>query len=188
MQIIKICSTPNYWHLIFKASFFYFLNQFKPDQKWLYPFQWLKFSLSHVRWLFLFNSSERGLVAEVDPGFQVRGGALKKIAPSGGRRENVGGISCEKSRFYAKKSYCFQLRREARTYLGYFVWKITILCQKIIFFPILGGARAGCAPPPSIRPCFHTLIWKTGGSSTSDNFMSFHEWSAVERSGTSGKT
>jgi hypothetical protein len=25
--------------------------------------------------------------------------------------------------------------------LGYFVWKITILRQKIIFFPILGGAR-----------------------------------------------
>ena len=40
-----------------------------------------------------------------DPGFQVRGGALKKIAPSGGRRENFWGISCEKSRFYAKKSY-----------------------------------------------------------------------------------
>jgi hypothetical protein len=31
-----------------------------------------------------------------DPGFQVRGGALKKIAPSGGRRENFWGISCEK--------------------------------------------------------------------------------------------
>ena len=76
-----------------------------------------------------------------DPGFQVRGGggwgALKKMAPSGGRREtfwgiscgkntilrqkkhilsNCGGrrekcwgISCEKSRFYAKKSYFFQL-------------------------------------------------------------------------------
>jgi hypothetical protein len=57
-----------------------------------------------------------------DPGFQVRGGALKKIAPSGGRRENFWGISCEKSRFYAKK---------------------------IIFFLILGGARAGCAPPES---------------------------------------
>jgi hypothetical protein len=28
------------------------------------------------------------------------GGALKKIAPSGGRRENFWGISCEKSRFY----------------------------------------------------------------------------------------
>ena len=36
-----------------------------------------------------------------DPGFQVRGGALKKIAPSRGRRENFWGISCEKSRFYA---------------------------------------------------------------------------------------
>ena len=36
------------------------------------------------------------------------GGALKKIAPSGGRRENCWVISCEKSRFYAKKSYFFQ--------------------------------------------------------------------------------
>jgi hypothetical protein len=43
-----------------------------------------------------------------DPGFQVRGGALKTIAPSGGRRENCWGISCEKSRFYVKKSYFFQ--------------------------------------------------------------------------------
>ena len=43
-----------------------------------------------------------------DPGIQVRGGALKKIAPSGGRRENFWDISCEKSRFYAKKSYFFQ--------------------------------------------------------------------------------
>ena len=56
-----------------------------------------------------------------DPGFQVRGGALKKIAPSGGRCEKFGGISCEKSRFYDKKSYFFQLRREARNFLGYFV-------------------------------------------------------------------
>jgi hypothetical protein len=45
---------------------------------------------------------------EADPGFQVRGGALKKIAPSRGRREIFGGISCEKSRFYAKKSYFFR--------------------------------------------------------------------------------
>ena len=43
-----------------------------------------------------------------DPGFQVRGAHLKKIAPSGGRRENFWGISCENSRFYAKKSYFFQ--------------------------------------------------------------------------------
>ena len=48
--------------------------------------------------------------AGVDPGFQVGGGggALKKIAPSGGRREHFWGISCEKSRFYAKKLHFFQ--------------------------------------------------------------------------------
>jgi hypothetical protein len=56
-----------------------------------------------------------------DPGIPVREGAPKKIAPSGGRRENFWGISCEKSRFYAKKSYFFQLRRERRKFLGYFV-------------------------------------------------------------------
>ena len=59
-----------------------------------------------------------------DPGFQVRGGGahLKKNAPSGGRRYNVWGISCEKSRFYAKKTtYFFQLWREARKFVGYFV-------------------------------------------------------------------
>ena len=73
------------------------------------------------------------------------GGALKNIAPPsarreqfrvknhdftpknnissncGGRREHFWVISCEKSRFYAKKSYFFQLRRVARTFLGYFV-------------------------------------------------------------------
>jgi hypothetical protein len=41
-----------------------------------------------------------------DPGFQARGGgAVKKIAPSRGRRENFWGLSCEKSRFYAKQSF-----------------------------------------------------------------------------------
>jgi hypothetical protein len=50
-------------------------------------------------------------------------GALKKIAPSGRRRESFWGISCEKSRTYAKKSYFFQF------------W---------------GGG--GAAPPPWIRP------------------------------------
>jgi hypothetical protein len=47
-----------------------------------------------------FISPESGTLARADPGFQVK----KKIAPSGGRRENFGGISCEKSRYYVKKS------------------------------------------------------------------------------------
>ena len=73
-----------------------------------------------------------------DPGFQVRGGAhLKKMrraeggakkfgvfrvknhdftlknlifSNGGGRRENIWGISCGKSRFYAKKSYFLQFQ------------------------------------------------------------------------------
>jgi hypothetical protein len=59
------------------------------------------------------------LTTGADPRFQVKRGVLKKIAPSGGGHENFWGISCK---------------------------KITILCQKIIFFPILGGACTGCAP------------------------------------------
>jgi hypothetical protein len=38
-------------------------------------------------------------------------------------------------------------RREARKFLGYFVWKITILRQKIIFFTFLGGRAPGASPP-----------------------------------------
>ena len=41
--------------------------------------------------------------------FKLGGGALKKIAPSGGRHEHFWGISREKSRFYAKESYFAQL-------------------------------------------------------------------------------
>ena len=69
------------------------------------------------------------LITGADPGFQVRGDALKKmrraeggaknvgvfrvkkhdiLSNCGGRREKFGDISCEKSRFYAKKSYFFQ--------------------------------------------------------------------------------
>jgi hypothetical protein len=78
----------------------------------------------------------------------------------------------------ALKKKCAE-RREARKFLGYFVWKITILRQKIIFFPIVEGgakiygvfrvknhdftptnhilsnfrgARAGCAPVPLDLP------------------------------------
>jgi hypothetical protein len=62
------------------------------------------------------------------------GGALKKIAPRGGRHKNCWGISCEK----------------------------TILRQKIISFPILGGAGAppGSAPvtPESLLIRLNDLI------------------------------
>jgi hypothetical protein len=68
------------------------------------------------------------------------GGVHKKIAQSGGRRENIWGISCEKSRFYAKK---------------------------ILFFPILGGRGAPSAPPGSVP---RTTIQKHWSSKTGRNF------------------
>jgi hypothetical protein len=113
-----------------------------------------------------------------DPGLQVRGGALKKIAPSGGRREQFWGISCEKSRFYAKNSYFFPIAEGGTKIFGVlhvknhdFTPKIHIFsncggrhknfwgisCEKSqfygkFFFPILGGARAGCTPSPGSAP------------------------------------
>ena len=43
-----------------------------------------------------------------DPGFQVRGGALKKLRRAEGGAKNVGVFRVKKSLFYAKKSYFFQ--------------------------------------------------------------------------------
>jgi hypothetical protein len=64
--------------------------------------------------------------------FKLGEGALKKIATSGGRLENV---------------------------LGYFVWKITILRQNFLFFPILGGGGGGAhrVRPPLDPPLLCTI-------------------------------
>jgi hypothetical protein len=51
------------------------------------------------------------------------------------------------------------LWREARKFMGYFVWKITILRQQIIFFPILGGRRVRPPPPPGSTPATGRLKW-----------------------------
>ena len=89
-------------------------------------------------------------LAGADPGFQVRGGALKKIAPSRGRRENCWGISCEKSTILRQKIIFFQFYGGRAKFLGYFMWKITILRQKNhIFTNFRGGARRVRPPPPS---------------------------------------
>jgi hypothetical protein len=60
-----------------------------------------------------------------DPGFQVRGGALKKIAPSGGRREIFEVFRVKNHDFTPKNHIFFNFRR----------------------------GRAPGAPPPCIRPC-----------------------------------
>ena len=93
------------------------------------------------------------MLPEADPGFQVRGGALKKNAPSRGRRENFWGISCEKSRFYAKKSYFSSFRGGgARNFWGISCEKSRFYAKKNhIFTNFRGGARRVRPPPESAR-------------------------------------
>ena len=46
-------------------------------------------------------------ISGADPGFEVRGGTFKKIAPSGGSCENFWGISCEKNHDFMPKNHIF---------------------------------------------------------------------------------
>ena len=88
-----------------------------------------------------------------DPGFQVRGGALKKIAPSRGRHENCWGISCEKSLFYAKKITFFPIAEGGAKSFGVFrVKNLDFMPKKITFSPTLGGGRRVRPPldPPLV--------------------------------------
>jgi hypothetical protein len=78
------------------------------------------------------------LVNRGDPGFQVRGGALKKIAPSGGRREKCWGISCENHDF----------------------------TPKILFFPILGGGEKKILMNKSLKMSSIALILRLNDRST----------------------
>ena len=92
-------------------------------------------------------------IAGADPGFQVRGGALKRIVPSGGRREFFLGISCEKSRLYAQKSYFFPIADGGAKIVGVFRVKNHDFTPKSLIYSNFRGARAGCPPsPPWIRP------------------------------------
>ena len=91
-----------------------------------------------------------------DIGFQVRGGALKKITPSGGRRENCWGISCETSRFYAKKIIFFPIAEGGANIFGVFrVKNHDFTPTNHIFSNFRGGARRVRLPldPP-------LLVWE----------------------------
>ena len=51
---------------------------------------------------------------EADPGFQVRGGALKQIAPSGGKREIFGVFRVKNHDFTPKNNVFSNFRGEGR--------------------------------------------------------------------------
>ena len=58
-----------------------------------------------------------------DPGFQVRGGwaHLKKLGRAEGGAKDFGVFRVKNHDFTPKKSDFFQMQREARKFLGYFV-------------------------------------------------------------------
>ena len=97
------------------------------------------------------------VIPGADPGFQVRGGgALKKLRRAEGGAKFFWVFRMKNHDFTPKNLYFFQLRREARKFLGYFVWKISILRQKkSYFFQFLGGASP-LDPPLNIV----TLYWR----------------------------
>jgi hypothetical protein len=101
-------------------------------------------------------------ITGADPGFQVRGGRTSNICAE---------------------------RKEARKFLGYFVWKITILRQKILFFPILGGRVPGAPPPPPLDPLLYyqliSVIWKLSLISMHHYVMLYwhqYHWHGLDKS------
>jgi hypothetical protein len=73
---------------------------------------------------------------------------LKKLRRAEGGAKNFG-VFCVKNHDFTPKNHIFPILGEAREMFGVFhVKNHDITPKKIIFFPILGGARAGCAPPP----------------------------------------
>ena len=114
-----------------------------------WPGKWIVFKLPHI--------------TGADPGFQVRGGALKKIAPSGGRRENILGISCEKSRFHAKKSYFFQFITAKRNRASVIQeCNIPYVQEKPGFLNDTGGGATACCNQIHSRYHKYTRM-KSGG-------------------------
>jgi hypothetical protein len=75
--------------------------------RWFSPGTPASYQTNTLSCIFMCSSLKQQSESGADPGFQVRGSALKKNSAE---------------------------RREARQFLGYFVWKITILSQKIIFY------------------------------------------------------
>ena len=91
------------------------------------------------------------------------GGALKKIAPSGRRRENFWGISCEKSRFYAKKSYIFPVAEGGAKILGVFRVKNHDFTPKNHIFSNFRAPPLGSAPVVVLLLIQHLLQFAING-------------------------
>ena len=89
------------------------------------------------------------------------GGALKIIAPSGGRRENFGMFRVKNHDFTPKNHIFSNCGGRRENFWGISCEKSRFYAQKILFFPTLGGARAGCPPPSGSAPAASEYNYKT---------------------------
>ena len=106
--------------------------------------------------------------------FKLGGAHLKKIAPTRGRRENFWGISYEKSRFYAKKSYFSNFRGGERNFWGISCEKSRFYAKKNhIFTNFRGGARR-VRPPPESAPVIHLPLLSVYGVQSLTYRLSFY--------------
>jgi hypothetical protein len=105
--------------------------------------------------MFYFNLlPHRWYNAGADPGFQVRGGTLKKIAPSRGRRENIFGVFRVKNHDFTPKNHIFPILGGAREMFGVFHVKNHDFTpnKNHIFTNFRGGGRRRVRPPPLNPP------------------------------------
>jgi hypothetical protein len=80
--------------------------------------------------------------------FKLGGAHLKKLRRAEGGAK-IFGVFRVKNHDFTPKNHIFPILGGAREISGVFhVKNHDFTPKKIIFFPILGGARAGCAPPP----------------------------------------
>ena len=92
---------------------------------------------------------DQGRIQDFKLGGGGGGGALKNNPPRG-RRENFGGISCEKSRFTPKNIF-FPMAEGGGKSFGVFRVKNHNFTPKNHIFSNFRGVRP--PPPPWIRPC-----------------------------------
>ena len=80
--------------------------------------------------------------------FKLGGVHLKKLRRAEGGAK-IFGVFRVKNHDFTPKNHIFPILGGAREIFGVFhVKNHDFTPKKIIFLPILGGARAGCAPPP----------------------------------------
>jgi hypothetical protein len=96
-------------------------------KSWFFTRNTPKISGSPFAWCIFFKCTPPNLKSWISHWVAYIADILKKICYGREIRKSLGYFVWKITILCKKKSYFFQLRRKARTFLRYFVWKITIL-------------------------------------------------------------